>query len=123
MHGGNGTERGAIRAADRRGRGHQVDLGDADQGALGGNYGSAQSINTHGEEQKKLDVATNEIFVQQCEWDGLLAAMASEEMESVYTIPQGYPRGDYLLAFDPLDGSSNIDINGVVGSIFRCCAI
>jgi fructose-1,6-bisphosphatase len=88
------------------------------KGALGGNYGSAQSINAHGEEQKKLDVATNEIFVQQCEWDGLLAAMASEEMATVYSIPQGYPRGDYLLAFDPLDGSSNIDINGVVGSIF-----
>ncbi|NPT34037.1 class 1 fructose-bisphosphatase [Paraburkholderia xenovorans] len=88
------------------------------KGALGGNYGSAQSINTHGEEQKKLDVATNEIFVRQCEWDGLLAAMVSEEMESVYAIPPGYPRGDYLLAFDPLDGSSNIDINGVVGSIF-----
>lgn len=88
------------------------------KGALGGNYGSAQTVNTHGEEQKKLDVATNEIFVQQCEWDGLLAAMVSEEMENVYPIPQGYPRGDYLLAFDPLDGSSNIDINGVVGSIF-----
>jgi fructose-1,6-bisphosphatase I len=88
------------------------------KGALGGHYGSAHSVNTHGEEQKKLDVATNEIFVQQCEWDGLLAAMASEEMEAVYPIPPGYPRGDYLLAFDPLDGSSNIDINGVVGSIF-----
>ncbi|OLL31511.1 fructose-bisphosphatase [Burkholderia sp. SRS-W-2-2016] len=88
------------------------------KGALGGNYGSAQTVNTHGEEQKKLDVATNEVFLQQCEWDGLLAAMVSEEMEQVYAIPDGYPRGDYLLAFDPLDGSSNIDINGVVGSIF-----
>ncbi|WP_233836353.1 class 1 fructose-bisphosphatase [Paraburkholderia sp. ZP32-5] len=88
------------------------------KGALGGNYGSAQTVNTHGEEQKKLDVATNEIFVQQCEWDGLLAAMVSEEMEHVYAIPSEYPRGEYLLAFDPLDGSSNIDINGVVGSIF-----
>jgi len=88
------------------------------KGALGGNHGSAQTVNTHGEEQKKLDVATNEIFVQQCEWDGLLAAMVSEEMEHVYAIPSRYPRGDYLLAFDPLDGSSNIDINGVVGSIF-----
>ncbi|HEY3535877.1 MAG: class 1 fructose-bisphosphatase [Trinickia sp.] len=93
------------------------------RGALGGNYGSAQSVNTHGEEQKKLDIATNEIFVQHCEWDGLLAAMVSEEMETVYAIPSEYPRGEYLLAFDPLDGSSNIDINGVVGSIFsvlRC---
>ncbi|QQC65598.1 class 1 fructose-bisphosphatase [Paraburkholderia ginsengisoli] len=88
------------------------------KGSLGGHYGSAQTVNTHGEEQKKLDVATNEIFVQQCEWDGLLAAMVSEEMEDVYAIPPDYPRGDYLLAFDPLDGSSNIDINGVVGSIF-----
>ncbi|PVX77057.1 class 1 fructose-bisphosphatase [Paraburkholderia unamae] len=88
------------------------------KGALSGHYGSAQSINTHGEEQKKLDITTNETFVQQCEWDGLLAAMASEEMEDIYPIPPGYPRGDYLLAFDPLDGSSNIDINGVVGSIF-----
>ncbi|RFU49336.1 class 1 fructose-bisphosphatase [Paraburkholderia sp. DHOC27] len=88
------------------------------KGALGGHYGNAQSINVHGEQQKKFDVASNEIFVQQCEWDGLLAAMVSEEMEHVYAIPQGFPRGDYLLAFDPLDGSSNIDINGVVGSIF-----
>ncbi|ADG17255.1 Inositol phosphatase/fructose-16-bisphosphatase [Paraburkholderia atlantica] len=88
------------------------------KGALGGNYGSAQTLNTHGEEQKKLDVSTNDIFVQQCEWDGLLAAMVSEEMEHVYPIPPEYPRGEYLLAFDPLDGSSNIDINGVVGSIF-----
>jgi len=88
------------------------------KGALSGNYGSALSVNTHGEEQKKLDVATNEIFVQHCEWDGLLAAMVSEEMDTVYTIPSTYPRGEYLLAFDPLDGSSNIDINGVVGSIF-----
>ncbi|NIF51966.1 class 1 fructose-bisphosphatase [Burkholderia sp. Ax-1724] len=88
------------------------------KGALGGHYGSAQTVNTHGEEQKKLDVATNEVFVQHCEWDGLLAAMVSEEMADVYAIPPGYPRGDYLLAFDPLDGSSNIDINGVVGSIF-----
>lgn len=61
---------------------------------------------------------TNDIFLQHCEWDGLLAAMVSEEMDEVYAIPESYPRGDYLLAFDPLDGSSNIDINGVVGSIF-----
>jgi fructose-1,6-bisphosphatase I len=88
------------------------------KGALGGNYGTAATINTHGEEQKKLDIVTNDIFLQHCEWDGLLAGMVSEEMEDVYAIPPEYPRGDYLLAFDPLDGSSNIDINGVVGSIF-----
>jgi fructose-1,6-bisphosphatase I len=88
------------------------------RGALGGQHGSAQSVNTHGEEQKKLDLVTNDIFLQHCEWDGLLAGMVSEEMERVYAIPEPYPRGEYLLAFDPLDGSSNIDINGVVGSIF-----
>ncbi|MDR5857193.1 class 1 fructose-bisphosphatase [Caballeronia sp. LZ062] len=88
------------------------------RGALGGQHGSAQSINTHGEEHKKLDLLTNDIFLQHCEWDGLLAGMVSEEMEGVYAVPEPYPRGDYLLAFDPLDGSSNIDINGVVGSIF-----
>ncbi|SAL11450.1 class 1 fructose-bisphosphatase [Caballeronia telluris] len=88
------------------------------KGALAGNYGSAQSVNAHGDEQKKLDLATNDIFLQHCEWDGLLAGMVSEEMEGVYEIPEAYPRGEYLLAFDPLDGSSNIDINGVVGSIF-----
>ena len=88
------------------------------RGALDGNYGSARSANVHGEEQKKLDVLTNDIFLQHCEWDGLLAGMVSEEIEHVYQIPPGYPRGEYLLAFDPLDGSSNIDINGAVGSIF-----
>ena len=88
------------------------------RGALSGQHGSAQSINTHGEEQKKLDLVTNDIFLQHCEWDGLLAGMVSEEMDDVYAIPEPYPRGEYLLAFDPLDGSSNIDINGVVGSIF-----
>jgi fructose-1,6-bisphosphatase I / sedoheptulose-1,7-bisphosphatase len=88
------------------------------KGALSGNYGTAASFNTHGEEQKKLDLVTNGIFLQHCEWDGLLAGMVSEEIEGVYAIPPGYQRGEYLLAFDPLDGSSNIDINGVVGSIF-----
>ncbi|HVE07759.1 MAG TPA: class 1 fructose-bisphosphatase [Paraburkholderia sp.] len=88
------------------------------RGALDGNYGSARSANVHGEEQKKLDVLTNDIFLQHCEWDGLLAGMVSEEMEQMYAIPPGYPRGEYLLAFDPLDGSSNIDINGALGSIF-----
>lgn len=88
------------------------------KGALGGNYGSAETVNTHGEEQKKLDIATNDIFLQHCEWDGLLAGMVSEEMDDVYAIPDTWPRGEYLLAFDPLDGSSNIDVNVAVGSIF-----
>jgi hypothetical protein len=71
-----------------------------------------------GEEQKPLDVASNEMLMRQTEWSGHLAGMASEEMDSPYQIPGEYPRGKYLLVFDPLDGSSNIDVNVSVGTIF-----
>ncbi len=60
----------------------------------------------------------NDIFLRTSEYGGNLAGMVSEEMEDVYAIPAEYPRGKYLLAFDPLDGSSNIDVNVSVGSIF-----
>ncbi|MBD3892368.1 class 1 fructose-bisphosphatase [Hydrogenophaga sp.] len=80
--------------------------------------GAAASVNVQGETQKKLDVVSNEVFLQRTEWSGLLAGMASEEMELPYQIPSQYPRGKYLLVFDPLDGSSNIDVNVSVGSIF-----
>jgi fructose-1,6-bisphosphatase I/sedoheptulose-1,7-bisphosphatase len=63
-------------------------------------------------------VLSNEAFLRVNEWGGYLAAMASEEMETPYLIPGKYPRGKYLLVFDPLDGSSNIDVNVSVGSIF-----
>ena len=75
-------------------------------------------INIQGEEQKELDVISNEYFTQMNDWGGHLAGMASEEMEHPYQIPQGQVRGKYLLVFDPLDGSSNIDVNVTVGSIF-----
>lgn len=91
---------------------------DVNKGALIGVLGSAGSENIQGETQKKLDVITNEIFIQSNEWGGHLAAMASEEMEDVYHIPVRYPKGKYLLVFDPLDGSSNIDVNISVGTIF-----
>ncbi len=78
----------------------------------------AGDTNTQGEVQKKLDVVANEMFVRTTEWSGHLAGMASEEMEEPYQIPEHYSRGKYLLAFDPLDGSSNIDVNVSVGSIF-----
>ncbi len=91
---------------------------DVNKGALIGVLGSAGSENVQGETQKKLDVITNEIFIQSNEWGGHLAAMASEEMEDVYPIPVRYPKGKYLLVFDPLDGSSNIDVNISVGTIF-----
>ena len=93
------------------------------KGALIGVMGSAESENVQGETQKKLDVITNEIFIKSNEWAGHLAAMASEEMDDVYPIPAQYPRGKYLLVFDPLDGSSNVDVNISVGTIFsilRC---
>lgn len=92
-------------------------------GGLLGVLGAAGSENVQGEEQKKMDVISNEIFLKRNEWAGHLAAMASEEMDEPYQIPPGNPRGKYLLLFDPLDGSSNMDVNVSVGSIFsilRC---
>jgi fructose-1,6-bisphosphatase I/sedoheptulose-1,7-bisphosphatase len=88
------------------------------KGSLSGYQGNADTENSQGEGQKKLDVLTNDIMTSQCEWNGLLAGMASEEMETILPIPAQYPRGDYLLIFDPLDGSSNIDVNVAVGTIF-----
>ena len=88
------------------------------KGALADGLGSAGSENVQGEVQKKLDVLSNEILLQANEWGGNLAALVSEEMEDPRPIPTHYPRGEYLLLFDPLDGSSNIDINVPVGSIF-----
>ena len=78
----------------------------------------ATGVNVQGEEQKKLDVISNEYFTQMTEWGGHLAGMASEEMDHPYQIPTTLQRGKYLLVFDPLDGSSNIDVNVTVGSIF-----
>ena len=76
------------------------------------------TVNVHGEVQNPLDVLSNEIFVRMNEWNGHLAGMASEEMDEPAQIPANYQRGRYLLVFDPLDGSSNIDVNVSVGSIF-----
>ena len=92
---------------------HVVNKGD-----LLGVLGSAGSENVQGETQKKLDVITNDVMLRSNEWAGHLAAMASEEMEDIFLIPKSYPRGKYLLIFDPLDGSSNIDVNISVGTIF-----
>ncbi|MES9962691.1 MAG: class 1 fructose-bisphosphatase [Candidatus Sedimenticola sp. 20ELBAFRAG] len=93
------------------------------KGELIGVLGSAGSENVQGETQKKLDIITNEVFLKSNEWAGHLSAMASEEMDEIYEIPSQYPRGKYLLTFDPLDGSSNTDVNVSVGTIFsilRC---
>ncbi len=88
------------------------------KGALGDVLGAASTENVQGEIQKKLDIISNEILLQANEWGGHLAAMASEEMESFHPIPNRYPKGEYLLLFDPLDGSSNIDVNVTIGTIF-----
>ena len=92
-------------------------------GELGGMYGDqaadgGKAINVQGETQKKLDVLSNDLFIRMNEWAGHLAGMASEEMDDPYQIPTQFPRGKYMLVFDPLDGSSNIDVNVSVGSIF-----
>jgi fructose-1,6-bisphosphatase I len=88
------------------------------KGALGGVLGTAESENVQGEIQKKLDIIANEVLIEANEWGGHLAAMASEEMEGIYVVPNRYPQGEYLLMFDPLDGSSNIDVNVSIGTIF-----
>ena len=93
------------------------------KGVLGGSHGDAGTENVQGEIQKNLDVLSNEILLLANEWGGNLAALASEEMDDVKPTPTHYPRGEYLLLFDPLDGSSNIDVNISVGTIFsvlRC---
>jgi fructose-1,6-bisphosphatase I len=88
------------------------------KGALGEVLGTAETENIQGEVQKKLDIISNEILLEANEWGGHLAAMASEEMESIHPIPNRYPKGEYMLLFDPLDGSSNIDVNVSIGTIF-----
>lgn len=88
------------------------------KGALGEVLGEAGTGNVQGEAQKKLDVIANEVLLEANEWGGHLAAMASEEMDTFHAVPSRYPKGEYLLLFDPLDGSSNIDINVSIGTIF-----
>jgi len=93
------------------------------RGALIDVLGNAESENVQGEVQKKLDIITNDIMIDALNRNGLIAGMASEEIDDVIAIPEPYPRGKYLVMFDPLDGSSNIDVNLTVGTIFsvlRC---
>lgn len=93
------------------------------RGELIGVLGSAGSENVQGEVQKKLDIITNDIMINALNWTGHLAGMASEEIDDMIKIPAHYPKGKYLVLFDPLDGSSNIDVNLAVGTIFsilRC---
>ena len=88
------------------------------KGALGGFLGEIDNRNVQGETQKKLDVLANDAVIRSCEWGGLVAGMASEELDEPHPIPDEFQRGRYLLVFDPLDGSSNTDVNVSVGTIF-----
>lgn len=88
------------------------------RGELAGVLGAAGQENVQGEQQKKLDVIANDVFIELTESTGRLAGLASEEMDNHYPIPEKFERGKYLLTFDPLDGSSNIDVNGSTGTIF-----
>src|SRR5918999_976499 len=93
------------------------------KGPLAGIGDSMGLDNVQGEAQKKLDVIANSVLVEANEWGGQLAAMVSEEMAEPYQIPNRYPKGEFLLLYDPLDGSSNLDVNISVGTIFsvlRC---
>ena len=88
------------------------------RGALAGTLGSAGVLDIEGEVQKKLDIISNDAMTGETEWTGYLAAMASEEMEDIRPIVPAGRRGKYLLVFDPLDGSGNLDANISVGTIF-----
>src|SRR5215210_3438402 len=93
------------------------------KGPLAGIGDTVGIQNIQGEAQKKLDIIANEVLMEANEWGGQLAAMASEEMAEPYQIPNRYPKGEFLLLYDPLDGSSNLDVNISVGTIFsvlRC---
>ena len=88
------------------------------QGEIAGVLGSADTDNVQGETQKKLDIISNDVFIDATQWGGTLAGIASEEMDHMYAIPTEFRQGPYLVTVDPLDGSSNIDVNGAVGTIF-----
>lgn len=88
------------------------------RGGLLDMLGAEGRVNVQGEEQKKLDVLSNDILIKYMKDTNLLAGLASEEMENCLPAPNDKPKGRFLLVFDPLDGSSNIDINMSVGTIF-----
>ncbi len=88
------------------------------QAGLAEVLGTTNEINVQGEEVQKLDEISNDILFRLNDHTGRLAAMVSEEASDILHIPEKYPTGKYVLSFDPLDGSSNIDYNVSVGTIF-----
>lgn len=83
-----------------------------------GLQGALDQENVQGEVQKKLDVIANDLMLEPERWGGAVAALASEEMDTIYPLPGADSGAPYLLVFDPIDGSSNLDVNGLVGTIF-----
>jgi fructose-1,6-bisphosphatase I len=80
--------------------------------------GTAGATNVQGEEQQKLDIFANETMTNALNHTGRVCVMASEEDETIIPVPDNYHPGKYAVLYDPLDGSSNIDVNGAVGTIF-----
>ena len=80
--------------------------------------GATGRINVQGERVQKLDIFANQIIIQRMQHVGQLCCMGSEEDPDLIEIPPEYPKGDYIIVFDPLDGSSNIDVNVSIGTIF-----
>jgi fructose-1,6-bisphosphatase I len=80
--------------------------------------GLTDNINVHGENVRKLDEYANEVIIRSMDHGGHLCAMASEEEKDIIRIPEEFKKGKYILVFDPLDGSSNIDVNITIGTIF-----
>ena len=87
-------------------------------GLMAGTLGFTGETNVQGESVKKMDVYANEVFISVFKQSGLVCRLASEEMDNPYYIPENCPIGRYTLLYDPIDGSSNVDINLNVGSIF-----
>ncbi|MEM7112953.1 MAG: class 1 fructose-bisphosphatase [Chloroflexota bacterium] len=85
--------------------------------------GEAGAVNIQGEDQQKLDIYADDVMFRMCDHTGRLCAMASEERDEMIHIPEQFKKGSYILVYDPLDGSSNIDVNVSIGTIFgiyRC---
>ena len=80
--------------------------------------GVSKSQNVQGETQKKLDILANDLFLRRTEFGGHVAGMVSEEMDEIYQLPEHLPKGRYLLLYDPVDGSSNINDTATIGTIF-----
>ena len=91
---------------------------ETNRAGLAGILGSSDDHNIYGERQQKLDLFANDVIFKMNDHTGRLVAMASEESATVISIPEKYPKGKYLLFYDPLDGSSNIDVNVSIGTIF-----